>query len=163
MSDRVAKVGSGDALATLLARDLAALEPTPAQRSRMRSRILAACAPPIVVSRADEGHWRPLLPGVLVRCLHVNQTEGTQLALWRLAAGARIPAHRHTLTEECLVVEGLITHAGIEYGAGDFLLSAVGSSHEIFESPTGAVLMIRGELMPTQIPAATRAAENPSS
>ncbi len=163
MSDRLTKVGPGDALATLLARDLAALEPTPAQQARMRARILSACASPIVVSRADEGQWRPLLPGVLVRCLHVNQTEGTQLALWRLAAGARIPAHRHTLTVECLVVEGLITHAGIEYGAGDFLFSAVGSSHEIFESPSGAVLMIRGELMPTHIPAAAKAADIPSS
>jgi len=161
MTDRAAKVGSGDALATLLARDIAPLDPTPAQRVRMRSRILAACAPPLVVLRADEGHWQPLLPGVLVRCLHVNEKDGTQLALWRLAAGARIPAHRHSLTEECLVVEGAITHAGIEYCAGDFLLSAVGSAHEIFESPAGALLMIRGEKMPTRISVSSRTADAP--
>ncbi|MGQ0799123.1 MAG: cupin domain-containing protein [Pseudomarimonas sp.] len=127
----------------------------------MRSRILSSCPQPLTVSRAEAGEWRQLLPGVLVRCLHVNENEGTQLALWRLAAGARIPAHRHTLTEECLVVEGLITHAGIEYGAGDFLLSAVGSAHEIFESPAGALLMIRGEKMPKRISASARVTASP--
>ncbi len=158
---RPVRVGAGDALAALLARDIAPMAPALPQQARMRSRILDACTPPMMVSRADEGHWQPLLPGVLVRCLNINEKEGTQLTLWRMSAGARIPAHRHTLAEECLVVEGLITHAGIEYSAGDFLLSAAGSAHDVFESPAGAVLMIRGELVPKRIALAAKATETP--
>ena len=159
-------------LASGLADALQDVPPELGMRERMRARILAACgdtarrqssADPTravqvkagtTVQRSTDGAWLPVFPGVHIRHLSIDRDAGVQLALWRLDPGATIPQHTHRLTEECLVVEGGILHAGSAYGAGDFLLAAAGSPHEVFESPSGALLLIRGELPPSRLVAA---------
>lgn len=129
----------------------AAITPAPLPPERvadLRARVLAGAAASTQVVRADEGEWMALLPGVRIKTLHVDREHGTQTSLWRLDAGARIPPHPHTKDEECLVLEGAITHDGVLYRQGDFLFTRPGLRHKDFVAPEGALLMIRSERIP---------------
>jgi anti-sigma factor ChrR (cupin superfamily) len=110
--------------------------------------VIEAAAGSTQVLRAGEGEWLRLLPGVTIKTLHVDREHGTQTSLWRLEAGARIPPHPHTKDEECLVLEGSITHDGVRYRQGDFLFTRPGLRHKDFIAPEGALLMIRSERIP---------------
>lgn len=129
----------------------AAIAPAPLSAERvadLRRRVLAGVADSTRVVRAADGEWKQLLPGITIKTLHVDRDQGTQTSLWRLAAGARIPRHPHTRDEECLVLEGTITHDGITYGQGDFLHTRPGVRHKEFVAPHGALLLIRSERIP---------------
>ena len=126
-------------------------EPGADARGRMRAALMAKVskpAPTTHVLRADEGEWKPLLPGIHIKTLRIDREKGTQTTLWRLDPGARVPPHPHPYEEECLVIEGSIIQNGIEYLPGDFLLADVGERHARFDSPRGALFLIRGELVP---------------
>jgi anti-sigma factor ChrR (cupin superfamily) len=120
----------------------------PERVARLRARVIEAAAGSTQVLRAGEGEWLRLLPGVTIKTLHVDREHGTQTSLWRLEAGARIPPHPHTKDEECLVLEGSITHDGVRYRQGDFLFTRPGLRHKDFIAPEGALLMIRSERIP---------------
>jgi anti-sigma factor ChrR (cupin superfamily) len=132
------------ALAGLLPEQL----PEAPVRRALRERILAQAIQPkgMTVLRADQGEWRPILPGIRIKSL--RKGEGTETTLWRIEAGAVVPPHPHRQQEECLVLEGSVIQAGVEYFAGDFLLAEAGLDHEMFLSPHGALLMIRSEPVP---------------
>ena len=98
--------------------------------------------------RKYAGEWKPLLPGIHIKTLRIDRERGTQTTLWRLDPGARVPPHPHSHEEECLVIEGSIVQNGIEYFPGDYLLADTGEKHATFDSPRGALFLIRGELMP---------------
>jgi anti-sigma factor ChrR (cupin superfamily) len=118
----------------------------PEVAGRLRATLMARLPTPTMrVTRADEGDWRLVLPGVRVKRLRGDARDGTETNLWRLAPGAQLPPHAHAIDEECLVLEGSVVQRGIEYHAGDFLLAPVGLTHAVFESPRGALLLIRGE------------------
>ena len=123
----------------------------PESIASMRRRVMAAAAGDTEVVRAGEGAWQDLLPGISVKTLHVNREDGTQTSIWRLAAGARIPRHPHSKAEECLVLEGSITHDGTVYRAGDYLYTRPGLRHKEFVAPEGALLMIRSERIPNAL------------
>ena len=132
----------------------AAIAPAPLAPERiasMRSRIMAGIADSTSVIRAADGEWRELLPGITIKTLHVDRDQGTQTSLWRLAAGARIPRHPHSKDEECLVLEGSITHDGETYRQGDYLHTRAGLRHQEFVAPDGALLMIRSERIPNAL------------
>lgn len=151
--------------ASLLAAALAGLlpddPPEPARAGTLRARLLdTARRSRTQVIRAEEGDWLPFVPGIYIKTLRRDPHTGTQTSLWRIAPGAVIPPHPHTSEEECLVLSGSVVHDGVEYLAGDYLLAAPGERHKAFTSPEGALLMIRGELLPD--PARVRALlENP--
>lgn len=116
---------------------------------RLRATLFARLPSPTMrVTRADEGQWRAVLPGVRVKRLRDDASDGTETNLWRIDAGAVLPPHGHRLDEECLVLEGSVVQSGIEYRVGDYLLAPVGLAHDVFESPRGALLLIRGERLP---------------
>ena len=126
-------------------------EPGADARGRMRVALMANVAKPqptTHVLRAYQGEWKPLLPGIHIKTLRIDRVKGTQTTLWRMDAGARVPPHPHSHEEECLVIEGSIIQNGIEYLPGDFLLADVGERHAPFDSPRGALFLIRGELVP---------------
>lgn len=139
---------SNDLLLAALAGLLPAQEPEAAVRASLRERILAQAARPksMTVLRADEGEWKPILPGIRIKSL--RKGGGTETTLWRIDPGAVVPPHPHRQQEECLVLEGSVIQAGVEYFAGDFLLAEAGLDHEQFLSPKGALLMIRSEPVP---------------
>lgn len=138
-----------DLLAAALAGLLRDAPPEPSVATALRGRILAAAGRSRTqVVRADEGDWLEFLPGIRIKSLRRDEHAQTQTSLWRLEAGAVIPPHPHVSEEECLVLEGTIVHDGVEYHAGDYLLADRVERHKAFTSPAGALLMIRGELLP---------------
>ncbi|MFO1494687.1 MAG: cupin domain-containing protein [Lysobacterales bacterium] len=139
-------------LAGQLGAALAAAPMPAAQQARLRQRVLDLATPAGVrVVRADAGHWQLLLPGVHIKRLRVDPAAGTETTLWRLEAGARIPAHPHGDEEECLVLEGSVRQGGIDYQAGDYLHAAAGSVHLPMDAPTGALLLIRSQCVHTYL------------
>ncbi len=134
-----------------LANDLPEALPNAAVSARIHSRILASIdAEPLVghALRSDEGDWAPLLPGITIKTLLKDAARGSQTTLWRLQPGACVPPHPHSRDEECLVLEGSIILAGVEYRAGDFVFARAGERHGEISSPNGALFLIRGESVP---------------
>lgn len=124
------------------------LEPTHESRQHMLAKIMQSVeSKSMLVVRQDEGQWREIVPGVSIKILRESADESSQTTLWRLQAGAKVPRHKHGRDEECLVLEGSITHAGTEYFPGDYLLTPAGMDHDYFVAPAGALFLIRGELL----------------
>lgn len=143
MTDR-----SDDVLLAALAGLIPERSPVEDVRLRLRASILARAATGEVhAQRLAEGAWLDLLPGVAVKTL--RRDERTQTTLWRVQPGGSVPGHVHSQEEECLILEGSIVHAGVEYFPGDFLLALPGECHRVFDSPGGALFMIRGEPVPS--------------
>lgn len=92
---------------------------------------------------ADEGHWQPFGEGVRIKVLREHQ--GVMSYLLQLAPGARLPAHRHPVDEECIVLEGTL-HIGtrIEVGPGGYHLAHQGALHAPVHTVTGATIFLRG-------------------
>ena len=116
-------------------------------QQRLRQRLLSRVDAEAEPQRAS-APWVPTFEGVDVQTLSFDPQARQQITLWRLAPGARIPRHTHSAREECLVLEGSILHAGQHHPAGDFLVAEAGSRHQPFDSPEGALLLIRGEPVP---------------
>ena len=122
------------------------LAPPPDARKRMLADILHRAVIPVMqVVRQNEGEWHDIQPGVSIKILREDKIGCSQTTLWRLQPGARVPRHLHSQDEECLVLEGSIVHADIEYFPGDYLLSPTGMTHDYFLAPQGALFLIRGE------------------
>lgn len=98
------------------------------------------------IVRANEGEWRQLLPGVDIKRLYLDPSTRIETALWRIHAGAFVPAHPHTHDEECLVLEGSIIDGEQAFAAGDYLMARAGSMHARLSSPNGALLLIRSQV-----------------
>ena len=127
---------------------LAELAPADAVRRRMLAKIMQRVAMPTMqVTRKSDGQWRDIFPGVSIKILREDLNERSQTTLWRLQPGASVPKHQHSQIEECLVLEGSIVHAGVEYFAGDYLLSPTGMPHDHFVAANGALFLIRGEII----------------
>jgi anti-sigma factor ChrR (cupin superfamily) len=95
---------------------------------------------------ADERHWSTLIPGVEKKVLFVDQTAGYESYLLRLAPGARIPAHPHAMTEECVVLEGELSIGDLRVAAGDYHMVSAGTTHPVVYTEKGALIYLRGEL-----------------
>lgn len=128
--------------------------PLPAGRAdalwqRVLDRTASASEPParnFTLVKGSDDDWREALPGLHIKPLRVDEHARTQTSLWRLAAGARVPAHSHHAEEECLILEGTLVWGDRHYVAGDFLLAHPGGAHDEFTTPDGAVFLIRSEL-----------------
>jgi anti-sigma factor ChrR (cupin superfamily) len=113
---------------------------------RVAERTAMAPDRPFDIVRASEGEWRQALPGLRIKPLRVDAATRTQTSLWRLDAGACVPAHSHDAEEECLILEGSLQWGDRVYGPGDYLVAHPGGAHEEFTSPGGALFLIRSEL-----------------
>jgi anti-sigma factor ChrR (cupin superfamily) len=111
-------------------------------RSRVLQRIGQDSVRHHVAIDAHEGSWHKFLPGIDRKVLH--EQEGVMSYLLRFAPGAVLPAHRHPVDEECVVLEGTIRIGGLKLGPGGFhhvpkdVLDADSTSDE------GCVIYLRG-------------------
>jgi hypothetical protein len=106
----------------------------------------AIAAPPLagtLTVRADRGEWIPLGRGAFLKHLHLDKKAGTRSLLLRLEPGGAVPAHEHVSMEECLVLEGEMTIAGVRFGAGDYHMAPAGVAHGELTSRSGALIFIR--------------------
>jgi anti-sigma factor ChrR (cupin superfamily) len=112
-------------------------------RNRLMQRIAQDSAPRHLTVKADAAPWRPFLPGIERRILLASGTSMSYLL--RLAPGASLPAHRHPVDEECLVLAGVVNIGReLELHAGDFHVGRADLPHSTITSMRGATLYLRG-------------------
>jgi len=99
-----------------------------------------------VTVRSAAGTWQPLAPGADIKLLWIDEVARTRSFLLRLAPGARVPAHPHPSTEECLVVSGDMVIGETTFYAGDYHAAPAGIDHPVLSSRGGGVVFIRGPL-----------------
>ncbi len=119
----------------------------PERKSKLKQRLLASAGQSMTVVRGSDQDWERVLPGIYTRVLHCDEAAGVQTALWRMDAGAKIPAHPHEHDEECFVLEGCLEHRQERYHAGDYMIAPAGTRHATISSPDGALMLIRGDII----------------
>ncbi|MEN9628530.1 MAG: hypothetical protein RJA10_1757 [Pseudomonadota bacterium] len=119
---------------------------TPERARAMRRRVMERVAdadPTHVTIEAGAAGWRPFVDGVSIKVLREHQ--GTMSYLLKLQPGAQVPAHRHPVDEECIVLEGrLRVGSQVEIGPGGYHLAHRGALHAAIHSDTGATIFLRG-------------------
>lgn len=145
----------GDPLSTvgesLLAAMVEAIEPQPLtqdQATALAARVNNALdgMPLVETLRANEGDWHPLAPGVDMKLLLRDPTNGCCTFLARYAPGSRVPRHLHGTFEECMLVSGELEIAGIEMRPGDYQVVRPGARHGELYSRSGALVFARAVL-----------------
>lgn len=99
------------------------------------------------VLRAGEGSWRPTgETGVSMKVLAHDRERETATFLLKVDPGAVFPNHRHSVEEQCWVLEGDVRHVDGSLGmkAGDFFRATPGTDHPAFTSDNGCLLLIIG-------------------
>ncbi len=111
-------------------------------RARVMRQVAADSARHHVVIKPDDGSWHPFGPGITRKVLAVH--DGVMSYLLKFEPGAVLPAHRHPVDEECVVLEGTLKLGGHLLPAGSFhrvpcdVLDCESSSDE------GTVIYLRG-------------------
>ncbi|MBL4621332.1 MAG: cupin domain-containing protein [Immundisolibacteraceae bacterium] len=101
-----------------------------------------------VRSDCNQGNWQSSdRPGLQILPLHSYNDE--EVALQRLAAGARPEPHSHAGGEEIYVLDGEFSDEHGHYPAGTWLRQPPGSSHSPF-SESGCKLYIKTGHLPAQ-------------
>lgn len=125
---------------------LADADLSPGQARSLRRRLLARVADTeqsLVTVQADAAPWQGFTPGVEIKVL--REHAGVLSYLLRLAPGASLPAHRHPLDEECLVLAGTLqVGSQLEVGPGGYHLAPQGALHAAISTATGATIFLRG-------------------
>ncbi len=100
-----------------------------------------------VVVDTHGGAWEATgVEGVERLPLHAHGSE--RVALYRMAAGSRVPEHQHPGGEEVFLIEGVLSDGEREYMAGDWRRLPPGSGHAV-KSETDAVFWVKtGHLPP---------------
>lgn len=145
------KASVNEAIASLLADGLRAADLSPPQRTALFDRVLAriAAAPPVLTEtiQVEAMPWQPVCAGVWTKVLKSDVSASMQIALFRLDPGGVVPAHAHRVDEECLVLEGEILLGEHCVKEGDFHIARAGSQHPDLTTRTGALLLVRSELL----------------
>lgn len=91
---------------------------------------------------SDEG-WQPHpIPGITVKVLAVDKATGVATLLIKAAPGTTYPAHHHSGSEGCYVIDGEVLVAGRRIGPGDFHLADADSDHDPLYTETGATVLL---------------------
>lgn len=118
---------------------------TPPDSLRTRTLERAFSMSPVTI-RETEG-WVNLAPGLDYKMLFLDREANTKSFLLRAAAGARLPAHTHQGTEECLVLEGEFTLGELHLKAGDFHCVDKGTEHAESFTETGVVVYLKSHIL----------------
>ncbi|WP_341889456.1 cupin domain-containing protein [Variovorax sp. YR752] len=122
--------------------DLATPKQARAMRLRLLERVADAEDSHLTIGPGD-GEWQAFSEGVAIKVL--REQDGVLSYLLRLEAGARLPAHRHPVDEECVVLQGsLRVGSRIEVGPGGYHLAHRGALHAGISTVAGATLFLRG-------------------
>ena len=111
-------------------------------RARVLKRIAAESAAYRDAVPAETLRWQPFLPGIERKVLH--QSGGIVCYLLKFAAGAVLPAHRHPVDEECVVLEGAVRVGSLTLAAGSFQKVRQNVLDGETVSDLGAVIYLRG-------------------
>lgn len=95
-----------------------------------------------IAVRPGEGRWQPFLPGIQMKVLDARGEVMSYLL--KFAPGAVLPAHRHPVDEECMVMEGTLRMGDLELPAGSFRKALGNMLDADSTSDDGAVIYLRG-------------------
>lgn len=144
--------GLPEDLARLLAEAVKPTELGAARRDELRRRVLkrAVVEPPpgTRTVRAHEGGWQRFSELIEIRIVRRDHDTNRQTVMFRLQAGAVVPAHDHTQEEECLVLDGEIEIDGHVVRKGDLHIARPGAAHAPITTRTGALLWVSSEIPP---------------
>ncbi len=113
-------------------------------KRRLLRRIAADTTERHLTHQPGPQDWQPFGDGVQIKVLH--EADGVMSYLLRLQAGASLPAHRHPVDEECVVLEGEVQIGSLRLGAGGFHLGRRNVLHDRLRSDGGAVIYLRGAI-----------------
>ena len=122
--------------------------PPPELKRRVLERIDHHPHPGLYSKRAQEqGPWKPSrTPGVSYKKLYFDKDSGLVTMLVKMEPGARLDAHVHKRTEQCLILEGELRYSEDKiYRAGDFTWAEAGSMDPALYTVEGNVLLIVSE------------------
>lgn len=91
---------------------------------------------------AAEGEWRQIAPGIIAKILSMDETRQRVTALVRMEKGSSYSNHRHTRTEELLVIEGSCYCGGRLLKAGDYHRAEAGSIHLDTHTDEGSLMLL---------------------
>jgi anti-sigma factor ChrR (cupin superfamily) len=111
-------------------------------RARLMRRIAQDSVSHHIAISADAGSWHAFLPGIERKVLHEH--EGVMSYLLKFAPGAVLPAHRHPIDEECVVLEGRLRIGTLELGPGGFHMVRKDVLDADSTSDAGAIIYLRG-------------------
>lgn len=135
-----------------LAESIAPAALSTADREALRERILARVKdeppPGTITIRAATMRWLAAGPGVEVMVVRSNRERNDQTVLIRMQPGSEVVGHRHTMEEECLILEGEVFIGDHRLSRGDMHVASPGVVHAPIRSPAGALILIRSEIPP---------------
>lgn len=111
-------------------------------RVKLMQRIAADSTRHHVFIAPDQGRWHRLLPGIERKVL--QESGGVMSYLLRFAPGAVLPAHRHPVDEECIVIEGTLRIGERLLPAGSFHMVRAHVLDADSSSDAGALIYLRG-------------------
>jgi hypothetical protein len=111
-------------------------------RGRLMKRIAADSVQHHHTVLADAGRWHALLPGIERKVLF--EAGGVMSYLLRFAPGAVLPAHRHPVDEECVVLEGTLRIGALVLPAGSYHRVRQDVLDADSSSDAGALVFLRG-------------------
>jgi hypothetical protein len=91
----------------------------------------------------DGAGWNVIAPGIEKRVLSGDGRTAPTSFLLRFAAGATLAGHDHAAGEECVMIAGEMTIAGMRLTVGDWHRMPRASRHAEITSDCGAVVFIR--------------------
>jgi len=121
---------------------LAPVAPASKQKARLLERIGSDKAGLLFV-HAAEGDWPEMAPGIFVKVLHRDEKTGVVTALCRMVPGSRYANHRHTNTEELLVLEGSCYCGGRLLRKGDYHRAEPNSYHFDTRTDEGSLMLLK--------------------
>lgn len=120
--------------------------PPPSLRERLLSRVSKDCElmiSGIHIVRSADGAWSPTgVPGVSVKMLAFDESRRVSTMLVRMEPGCSYPAHHHSTTEECYVLEGDLCLGDETLVAGDYQRAESGSDHAEQFTRGGCLLLV---------------------
>jgi hypothetical protein len=128
--------------------------PQPALRSSSGALLLlreSALVGDACTSLAADALWTPYAPRIERRLLW--QQQGQAAMLYRTAAGAAVPCHRHRHDEECLMLAGELFLDDVLLRTLDYQLAPAGSMHDSVLAETPVLLYAHGDADLDLIPA----------
>lgn len=92
--------------------------------------------------RSTDDLWREILPGILLKPLSFDKTQGRMTALARMAPNSRYAPHKHTAPEEFYVLEGTCFIGGQLLHEGDYHLAEIGTVHHETSTEGGCLMLM---------------------
>ncbi|MCX6622603.1 MAG: cupin domain-containing protein [Acidobacteria bacterium] len=109
----------------------------------LRARVLQAVKQEPRAAASNDAGWSATgQPGVSLKVLFQDPGSGLLTMLLRMSPGSSFPAHYHSETEQCYVVQGDVRWRDLIYRAGDFVVAPKGSIHPPITTVEGNILLL---------------------